>query len=139
MAEGQVFYRKRLYPMEEGLSVVTEKWVSIHETHWFDFCVSEHNLSFLQCIKRKDETSFQCARRLKYLKKVAKNCSRFAFETEEEALENLRFLKRRQHIHLTRELKFIKAFLAAETLIPRNEMEVVPESQDLVCSLVNFD
>lgn len=139
MEKGKVFYKKRLFPVESGLAVTTEKWISIHETKCFHFCIHDRNLGFIEYLNHKGETGLQKARRLKLLKRVSKDCSRFAFETEDEALEHLRFLKRKQKVHMTRDLAFIERFLAAESLVSDSGMELVPNSKDLVGHHFIFD
>jgi len=130
------FYKKRLVPTESGLEVFTEKWISLHETECFHFCISERNRGFLYA--KSDETPVQIARRKKILKRVSKTCSRFAFDSEEKALEHLKFLKRKQAKHMKRDVLFIDKFLSSD-LVRDGRGEVVPDSQDLVNEHYVFD
>ncbi|NIB43761.1 hypothetical protein HBA55_29435 [Pseudomaricurvus alkylphenolicus] len=127
------FYRKRLVPGEWGLEIVTEKWVSIHETPCFHFCVREYNFAFMKARRLDGQTSLQTAKQKGWVKRIAKENSRFAFDTEEKALEHLRFLKRKQLQHMRREIKFLKFFLGTEELEEVGPQSmVVPKSRDLV-------
>ena len=138
-----IFYKKRLTPTESGLEVITDKWVSIHETPCFHFCVAEWRAKSLTALKRSDETELQYARRLKMLKRIHKSGSRFAFDTEEKALEHLRFLKRKQLGHMERDVTFIKYFLECDTLKPADrrgfDSLLVPGSKSLVNQHFVFD
>lgn len=139
----KIFYKKRLIPTECGLEVITDKWVSIHETPCFCFCVSNRSDKYLQALKRKDETDLTAAKRMKLLKRINKDNSRFAFDTEEKALEHLRFLKRKQLEHMKRDTAFIECFLECETFDQFNrrggEVVLVPRSKALVNQHFVFD
>lgn len=85
------------------------------------------------------ETELQIAKRKKLLKRIAKGNSHFAFLTEEEALEHLRMLKRRQVMHMKRELAFIERFLECEKLSNHGIWLLVPNSSELVGEYLMFD
>lgn len=139
MSERKTFYRKRLVPDEAGLIVVTERWVSIHETPCFHHCVTDWNLDLMLRIGGSGGL-LATARRRRQLKRIHKEGSRFAFETEEQAGDHLRFLKRRQLRHLERETKFAEAFLEAESFESNGgDGELIPGTEDLVHWYYRFD
>jgi len=134
-----IFYKKRLEADESGLIVITDRYMSIHETPCFHYCIPEHLKRWPQISKKKDETELQWARRSKILKRIHKGSSRIAFPTEDEALQNLKFLKMRQITHLERQIAFNKYFLDAGELEKVGRYSVVPESRDLVHEHLCFD
>lgn len=133
-----ILYKKKLQATESGLEVFTEKYVCIHETKCFYFCVREFRNKFLYVLSRNDETELQAAKRLKCLKKIAKLSSHFAFDTEEKALAHLKFMKKRQMQHMKRELLFIDKFLTTD-LVKDIHGERVPGSGELVLEHLAFD
>lgn len=142
MSEAIELFKKRLQAEEEGLVIRTEKWVCIHETPCFYFCVEDRRKSLVtNALKHTDETAIQAAKRLKFLKRISKQNSRFAFVTEQAAMDHLRFLKRRQLMHMERETKFINLFLECEELEASryDNSRRVPESRGLVREFLRFD
>ena len=138
MAKNQkIFYKKELHPSENGLQIFTRKWICIHETECFCFCIPEYDQGFYKVLKLKGETDLACARRRKILKRISKQNSRFAFDSEEKALEHLRFLKKKQLSHMRRDIKFLELFLAT----PDENMsgDLIPDSKDLVEEYFIFD
>lgn len=135
----KVFYKKRLIPDESGLIVVTEKLFSIHETDCFYFCIPEFWKKILAVRNFIGETKIAYARRKKILRRISKSGSRIAFETETQALDHLRMLKRRQVEHLRREEAFIEKFLTADKLEKHLDWSVVPDSAELVRLYLRFD
>ena len=133
------FYKKRLIPQGDGLIVWTEKFISVHETVCFHFCVTEYCFRLMFALKRKNESPIQYGRRMKCLKRIAKSGSRIAFKSESEALDNLRFLKRKQLNHIKRDQIFIETFLACEELEQHGSEQRVPSSADLVREYYQFD
>ena len=134
-----VFYKKRLTTEECGLVVVTDKFISIHETRCFHFCVPSHRLRTLKHFLQKDETLIQRARRTKCLRRVSKQGSRIAFTTEEEALKHLKFLKKRQLSHMKRETRFVSKFLETDDLEEYGPNHRVPDSEELVREYCVFE
>jgi hypothetical protein len=135
----KVFYKKILVPDEEGLMVVTRKFVSIHETPCFYFCVPESSLWLIRLLPIKDESGLQYARRTKILRRISKSGSRIAFDNEEEALNHLIFLKEKHLYHVKRDVAFIEKFLMGEKLDKYGEYSVVPNSKELVHKYLSFD
>lgn len=136
----KVLYKKRLVPTEDGLEIFTEKWMPIKETSDFYMCVRDCDIGLLRVVKKKDETEYKAATRLKKIKRISKTSGRFAFETEEKAVEHLRFLKARQLRHLKRDTAFIESFLAANSFQPLSKnTALVPESKELVHQFFIFD
>lgn len=133
----KVFYKKRLVTEHEGLVVWTDKWVSVRETDCLHFCVMEFAYNAFA------KTYEQAKERNCKMKRVLKSGSRFAFPTEAEALEHLKFLKRRQLSHMRREIKFIEAavtfFESGAPLEKSRGVEVLPGTQELVHEFVRFD
>ena len=76
---------------------------------------------------------------------MAKTNSRFAFAEKEDAYKQLLFMKKRQLIHLQRDLEFVKAFLrfnkdnGFSDLKGRNDNLFVPNTEDLVLEHYVFD
>lgn len=138
---GENFYRKRLIPDIGGLVVVTDTFVSIHETPCFHFCVAEFRARMINILKKPEESAIQYCRRTKILKKISKDSSRIAFKTEEQALKHLRFLKVRQLGHLTRDKAFVEKFLATkdEDLKKNCRGLAVPDSKELVNEFFVFE
>lgn len=139
MSDNKIFFKCKLTPTEYGLEVWTDKFISIHETECFHFCVLEYNYRLLSSMKNSDETELQYARRKKILKRIDKNRSRIAFETLEKALEHLKLLKRSQLEHMKRDSLFIEKFLSAETLEMTPDRLLVPNTRDLVRDYIVFD
>lgn len=119
----------KLYPDEAGLLISTEKWYCIRETDCFYHCVPEHNKLL----------SVDLAKKHNLLKRIAKTNSRFAFDTKEKALEHLRFMKRRQLIHLNRDIAFIERFLSQSEFERYGTCMRVNDSSELVGKHFRFD
>lgn len=145
---GKEFYKCKLMPCEDGLSIFVQKYISVHETPCFHFCAEEHHKGWLASPLKKDsnESNIQALRRMKVkIYRVAKEFSRIAFDTEQKAYENLLFLKRRQLIHLKRDIEFINTLVDYGTGkqfkdIPLiGSFKTVPDSQDLVREHYVFD
>jgi len=139
MSTPKKFYKKRLVAEEDGLIVVTDSLISIHETRCFHFCMPEREVSNYRLLKRRDESLLDYAKRRKMLKRIDKQGSRIAFETEEKALDHLRFLKRKQLRHMERDKAFIETLLATENIDPCAQMFTIPDSRDLVHQHFVFD
>lgn len=138
----QKLYKMRLVPNENGLQIVTEQWICIHETKCFYHCVSEWDIELLNYLKSQsvDKTKRNIAQERKLLKRIAKHRSRFAFDTKEKAMKHLKFLKRKQLKHMQRDQKFINAFLSVENLEENcNGQMVIPNTQQLVLGYYLFD
>lgn len=133
----KVFYKKTLGASEEGLRILTKKWVSIYETPFFHFCIPEHEVKYLNVLRNKSETVLDYSRRRKFLKKIAKTRSRYAFDTEEQALAHLKFLKRKQLEHIKRDMTFIRRLLSA----PEDQLSsgLILETEELVREHYIFD
>lgn len=143
----KVFYKCRLMPCEEGLSVYVKKFISAYETPCFHFCIEEHNRGRLAVpLINEGENNRQALERMKVkVFRVAKSGSRVAFETEQEAYEQLVFLKRRQLAHLNRDIEFLNAFINYGSDRQFNDIpftgnfRTVPNSQELVSEHYVFD
>lgn len=111
------FYKMKLIPDERGLSVWTDTYLSIYETPCYHYCIHSRNKGFFNSVHMNDgETPLQFAKRKKLtIKKIHKENSRFAFNTQELAFKHLRKMKKRQIDHLKRELAFIQTFLQKTT------------------------
>jgi len=142
------FYKCKLMPCEEGLSIYVEKYISIHETPCFHFCIQEHHKGWLAKPLKKEEgeSNYKALKRMKVrIYRVAKEFSRIAFDTEQKAYENLLFLKRKQLVHLNRDIEFINTLITYGadkqfTDIPFvGSFRTVPDSHELVSEHYVFD
>lgn len=128
----KTFYKARLIPEETGLIVWMDKYYSVKETPCFHFCVGELD-------KWRVDSSVLPIKK-KMLKRIHKTSSRFAFDTEEQAIEHLRMMKRRQLRHMEREKDFIDSFLACKSLVPaRLNERKIPNTRELVMKHLRFD
>lgn len=144
----KTFYKMHLNAEEGGLTVNTTAYSVIGETECYYYVVIKFDETMVTfAAKQGSETPVQCARRLKKLKKIDKRNSRFAFETEEKAYEHLKFLKRKQLVHMRREIAFIESFLKSEPKLDElkerrfygNIWREIPGTEDLVKEYFNFD
>ncbi len=135
---GKVFYKMRLVPAEEGLVIVTDQWVSMHETPCYHFCVPAGEKRIMHLFHSKDETDLAYAKRKKKLKRISKDNGRFAFDSKDKALEHLKFLKRKQLVHMKRDALFIEKFLSTPD-VQLSKNHLIPESKDLVHEHYVFD
>ena len=125
------FYRARLEAESEGLCVVYDAYLSIRESDCYHFCVRE-----LKCRNWEVPSWIEAKTTGVKIKKIAKGCSRFAFDSIQKALDNLRYRKRLQIQHLKRELAFAEKFIEAETFTTSGWIE---GSEDLVNDYLRFD
>lgn len=125
-------YKARLIAQEEGLTVWIDRYYPVRETPCYYFCVTE-------CDKWRVGSSVLPLKD-KMLKRIHKTNSRFAFETEDLAIEHLRLMKTRQMVHMSREFAFINSFLGCDelTLIDSNT-KMIPHTRGLVSKYINFD
>lgn len=144
------FYKMRIVPDSKGLCVITEIFISIHETPCFHYCVRAYDKgSFNSVLMNKNETRLQYAKRENIkIYRIHKSGSRIAFETEKQAFEHLQFLKRKQIRHMERDIEFNRAFLKAckgvGDLLPDYSSDIcrhrtVPDTEDLVSRYYFFD
>lgn len=106
----KILYKKYLGELEQGLTITTRRFVCVKETPCYWHCVEEFRLSILKS-RLGDENIVTSARKIKALKMISKTSKRFAFETEQEALDYLVFIKKRQLGHIERTKAFINGFL----------------------------
>ena len=142
-----MFYKCQLMPCEEGLSIYVKKYTSVHETPCFHFCIEEHNKGWLaRPLIQGGENNRQALERMKVkVHRIAKSGSRIAFETEQEAYEQLLFLKRRQLGHLNRDIEFLSNFInygsdkKFKDIPFTGSFRTVPDTQELVSEHYVFD
>ena len=147
MSENKTYYKMKLIPSEEGLSLWVTRWICLRETEHIAYCVPESVMTILRIRARQENQSlYDAAKKEKYCRRIHKTCSRIAFPTEQKAFENLSFLKRRQLNHLKRDQVFIERFLEdikEKTIadFPPDEWghRVLPETEDLVHDYYCFD
>lgn len=139
-----IYYKMILSESEEGLIIFTHRFVSIHETPCMHFCVSEWDFKFRHL--EQNETPFQTAKRNKLkIIRIHKTGGRIAFDTEEKALDNLRYRKERQIKHLERNLAINKRFLAdtdgkkAADFQSDGSYRVMPDTAQIVGQFFRFD
>jgi hypothetical protein len=142
----KVFYRAVLEAQEDGLIVMMQKFISIHETECIHFCVSERNLHWITSGVQANETKMQVAKDRKVkVYRIHKFGSRIAQPTEQDAFLRLQFLKRKQGGHLQRNLEMVKCFLEQTADKKLEDLEVsgrsyrIPESIHVVNEYFRFD
>ena len=127
------FYRAKLVQEVPGMFVRYDEYISIHESSCMHFCVSSFYVDKPLSLKDAKDRGYK-------VRRIHKDISRFAFDTKEKALDNLRYRKRRQIMHLKRELAFAEFFLNAELSDKEHGYLVeVKKSYDLVHSYLTFD
>lgn len=119
------FYKMRLLPEESGLTVWTDIFLSIHETPCFHICIRERDRGFFNPVLNSDDESLLKYAKRKHLRtfRIAKDCSRIAFDSLEGAFKNLRYLKSLQARHLERQLEFNNSFLESTKGIVFDELK----------------
>lgn len=133
----KILFKKRLMPYEEGLTIHTEEWGVVYETPCFFYCAKGFDLRRIDLLGGDKEAAKKLGIKLK---RISKECSRFAFETEALAMNHLVMLKRKQIRHMERYMAFLKAFLSQEnpeSFIGNNT--VIPGTRDLVHEYYRFD
>jgi len=137
-----IFYKMSLEATEEGLAIFTRRYVSIRETEQMHFCVSEHDHKRLSVTK--DKSAFAKELGLK-IYRVHKRGSRIADATEQQAFEQLKIRKKRQIIHLMRNLAIVERFVAdtegkdLDSFPDDGSLRVLPETSRLVNTHYRFD
>lgn len=138
---GKIFYKFAIEAHEEGLAVGMRRFISIHETPCYCYCLAEFQHHLMNCHlsnKKPKETMLQFAKRDgRPVKRIAKSGGRFAFQTQEEALERLKYLKRKQVKHMERELAFLNRFLEVDPALSDLERKsdfymLIPGTAELV-------
>tara|TARA_R110002060_G_scaffold18120_9_gene25011 strand:+ start:1198 stop:1638 length:441 start_codon:yes stop_codon:yes gene_type:complete len=143
--QSSIYYRARLIAAEEGLTVTFEKWKSFHESECFAWCCLENMHQSAMIISKNSKSPVKDIKSSLKVKRIDKKNSRFAQETRELALANLRYRKRCQAKHLKREMEFAEAFLSKEddqlgdTELGWNDSKLVNGTFDLVHSHYVFD
>lgn len=145
----KLFYSMRLSEDEDGLSVVTTKYVPIHETECICFCVHQAELShFNSVLMREGESKLAYAKRSGIkVRQIHKAGSRIAFPTKEQALKHLLWMKSKQIRHMQRQIEFNKAFIDKCKGMDDLKLEhsyntdyyIVPGTRDLVHEYLVFD
>lgn len=133
----KIFYKKILAPSPEGLEIFTYEWISIHESPCFHFCVPKYEFGVMSTLKGADESDMAYSKRKKILKRISKTNSRFAFDTEQQAIDHLKLLKKRQLAHMLRDTVFIEKFLASSD--EEISSGLIPDTKDLVGEHYSFD
>lgn len=141
------FYKMKLFPIEGGLCVHTEVYLSVHETPCFHFCIPEWQKHYISTHLLSEGVSAH--EQLKEidvkLKRVAKINGRFAFDTKQKAYDQLLFMKKRQLIHLNRDIELLGAFISFnkesgyDDLQSEQGQSFVPETSELVHEHYAFD
>lgn len=141
----QIFYRMSTHAEESGLTIFTEKFISIRETAHIHFCVSDHD--YKRIFPAPSESMLDAAKRTGHvkIKRIHKVGSRFASTSEEKAFERLKFLKMRQINHLKRDLALTEKFIELTEGKSIDEFEAsgsfreIPDTTDLVNRFYRFD
>lgn len=145
MANQITFYRMSAHPDESGLTIFTEKFISIRETEHMHFCVSDHHHKWIS--PAQGESMFEAAKRTGHvkIKRIHKVGSRFASASEAEAFERLKYLKGRQINHLKRDLALTEKFIeltdgkSVDDFESSGNFREIPGTADLVNSFYRFD
>lgn len=138
----KVFYKMKLLPTEGGLQIWTNKYLSVHETPCYHFCVADWQL---QGISDDNQAYDKLKARHVKFKRVAKSNSRVAFDTEQKAYDNLIYLKNRQLVHMKRDMEFLNVFIKFNQshnyidLDDGHGAKFVPNTNDLVNEHYVFD
>ncbi len=101
---------------ENGAVLVCDKYVQIHETQCFSFCLYERDYNRLINIKSlNEERLIDKVKRIGTfkIKRIHKINSRFAFDTKQKAFDKFLYLKELQIGHMERNTAILKALLAA--------------------------
>jgi len=147
-----IFYKMKIVVEETGLTIITNKFHSFHETECFHFCIQGFNKGFLaHPLMDESKTILQNLKRMNIrVYRIHKSGSRIAFKTEQEALDNLIMMKIRHINHMERDIEFYRAFLSVMKETKLNELDEryksdmqsfrsVPETEDLVNEHFVFD
>lgn len=148
MSDQKIFYRMRHAIDESGINVITTELASIHESHCWHWCIDKRRIGCVRTIaERNEESMLKAAKRDKAkIYKVAKDGSRVAFETPQQAFLHLLFLKRKQIGHMKREIEILEEFaskadgLDIETIKLGGYGErVIPDTHEVVHNHYIFD
>ncbi|SEG21752.1 hypothetical protein [Marinobacterium lutimaris] len=146
----KIYYKMTLAPAEEGMTITTKKFVSIHETPCFHYCVLERDRGFAELVINGKQYSGTPLTRLKKCHirvfRIDKVNSRIAFPTEQKAYEHLLFLKRKHIANMKRDMALVTAFLEESEGKQLDDFEkndwgwpYAPGTQDLVHQHYAFD
>lgn len=146
MTEAKVFYQLYMSEAEEGIAVIPRKFISVHETEFFNFCVKECEYQWIKSFANKDEPLIKATkRRRNKIFRISKGNSRIAFDTEEKAFQNLIYRKKKQIAHLQRNLAIVGKFLSevkgkkVEDIPDHGLYRVLPDTEEIVREYFNFD
>lgn len=146
MIMDKVFYQLRMHESEEGIAIVPKRFISVHETEHFNFCVNEYEYIYIKSFANKNEPLIKAAkRRGNKVFRISKVNSRIAFESEEKAFQNLTYRKRLQVKHLERNLAIVKRFLSEvkgkniEDFPNHGLYRVFPDTEDIINEYFRFD
>lgn len=130
------FYRAKMVVQEEGLAIWFDIFQSIHETECYYYCVNSLNASTAKRIinQNKEKHPVSAVKSSGFIKvrKIAKQGSRIAQSSKDEAIKNLVWRTGLRICHMKRDLKF------CESLIENHEnLSVDYESKDQLIMTVN--
>jgi hypothetical protein len=100
---------------ENGAVLVCDKYIQIHETPCFSFCLYERDYNRLINIKSlHEERLIDKAKRIGTfrIKRIHKINSRFAFDTKQKAFDNFLYLKELQIGHMERNIAILTPLLS---------------------------
>lgn len=142
MTEPSKYCRIYMTPDESGLRLVLVTYVSIHQSHCFDYCITEDGRNRLRSFTTDGETPLQFAKRRGYrIRRIERGTGgRIASTTIAGAMEKFRYLKRKQIRHLERDLKMVNAAIdgiegRAWSELPDDTIagsKILPGTEDLV-------
>ncbi len=106
------YYRARHSVCEDGLTIYFKTFIQVHETACFSYCVSG---DLKHTINRSGATGLILVKKLNSegvkVHKIHKTCSRFAFTCKELALNHFKMLKRKQIVHMKRDVGIYELLL----------------------------
>lgn len=144
--QNKIFYRFCMSEAEEGIALIPKKFISVHETDYFNFCVNEYEYMHIKSFANKGEPLIKAAkRRGNKVFRISKGNSRIAFDSEEKAFQNLVYRKKKQIAHLQRNLDVVKRFLSevkgkkVEDIPDHGLYRVLPDTEDFIHEYFRFD
>lgn len=109
-------YKATLYVDPEGLTVFYREFIPVHESKCFYWCITS-----IDKLRTLNQDYKKAKSKLKWLKdkgvevkRVHKESSRFAFVKKEDALSDLRRRKKKQILHLKRDLAIAEFFVNSD-------------------------
>ena len=141
------FYKFSVNYEEHGLGFWVTKYFSVYETPCYHYCIEEFGQLIIHHEKLLEgESIIQMAKRKSIrVHKIHKTCSRKAFDTREKAYKNFMFLKKRQLVHLQRDIKVVSRLLQFDEsnsysdLVYQDRTMLMPNTKGFIDENIKFD